>query len=286
MNNNDPLDLEIRLDALIRGELAEPERQETLDRVATDESARRLLADMLDCRRRARQAFGYDGIEGKIAEGMSQVLSRLPRPAGTARPQRRRMLGWPLATAASLLLAAGIGLWAMRQNAPAGPTIQTMQAAGPVIPESTPAQLARLRGLWGAIASGDSATWILVRNGGDNFGQEPSSGAPAEGGAVSVRCVFAGSDGTILDDFQILVPASTVSPLAVGEAARLAGRPVVCDVSAGVGWVALHVKVDDKAGRPVGVQGTVKTGQGPVQIGEFRLGEREVKVFLQAIRLS
>ena len=60
----------------------------------------------------------------------------------------------------------------------------------------------------------------------------------------------------------------------------------MCDVSAGGGWVALNVKVDDKAGRPVGVQGTVKTGQGPVEIGEFRLGEREVKVFLQAIRLS
>jgi len=106
--NNDPLELEICLDALIRGELPEPDRQEVLDRVATDETARGLLADMLRCRRLARQAFGYDGIGAKMAEGMAQLSARLIGTSGSGRPRRLRP-----------------------DTAPVDPTIQS----GPAVPE-------------------------------------------------------------------------------------------------------------------------------------------------------
>ena len=76
--------LERRMHRLLCGELGEAERLELLERVAADEPARQLLAEMVAVRRAAARAAGLDDAAGDIPAALDRLRGRLSARPGRA----------------------------------------------------------------------------------------------------------------------------------------------------------------------------------------------------------
>ena len=294
METDERLDLERRLHALVCGDTDERERAALLARLAHDETARDVLAEMLRVQRGARAALGYERAEAALAGSMAEVVAEVSRPSAPAAPGRRNRgrpwAVWGLAAAAVVTLAAGawMAATAVRTQQRIEQRLARLEQAV-TLPSLTEEELASFRTLWRHVAGTlpQEAPWILLAGGGGRFGYVPATaGGEAEASPLLVRCRLVGCDGEVHGTFNVLVPAAIRSPLVLDGVASLHHRPVACEIATRGGEAVVRVTVGGEEAGAAGVQGRVAAGQGPVEVGQFRINGCRVQVVCQALPLG
>jgi hypothetical protein len=199
----------------------------------------------------------------------------------------RRGLG---ALAASVVVAASlyVAISSHLQNRSMQTQLnQVLDSAA--LPKVTETEKAGYSRIWSEVAQTASGPtpWILLSNGGGEFGYLPSLSAGAgEERLLLVRClVTAGDDGRV-QTINLLVPARRNLRLSLPEIAHLAGQPVACDIAMGADSATVGLTVGTGSADAVGVRGRVGFGDRSVEIGEFLLGGKPMRIVVQAVPLG
>ena len=294
MSQQDARDLDARIHALLCDSLSRGQRDEVLALIATDEVARKLLDEMLTCRKLSRAAFGYDradqAMDASKAAFMASLKSAWPAdtPNVKVRRIRWRPLLWPAAAAAvaiavSLYLAAAGRRDTANMHQEIASVMRQVAAA-----QVTQAEVTDYLRIWREVTSANDreSPWILLNNGGGRFEYLPSVRQGAASGSLILRCLIVSADGRIVEKINVLLPADRPIAVSLGEAGQLEGMPIRYNVVTSGRWITMDVKVGDNAARTVGVRGRVKLGDKMAGIGRFRIGNRDLQVFLWAVRLD
>jgi len=301
MTQNDPphADAAERLQALLSGSLSPDEMRQVLARVARDDGARRMLDEMLTTERTLRTAYGYDRTEGKMRDSLVSLLTSLRAneiPAETdgdraaRRPaiRMRRVLG---ALAASVVVAAS--LYVAISSHLLNRSIQTQLSHSQILdsaalPKVTSTEKAAYSRIWSEVAqaAGGPKPWVLLSNGGGEFGYlaSPSAGAGEER-LLLVRCLVTTGDGRV-QTINLLVPARKNLRLSLPEIVQLAGQPVACDIAIDAESAAVGLTVGKDSSGAAGVRGRVGFDNKSVEIGELRIGGKPLRVVVQAVPLG
>ena len=286
-----------RLQALLSGSLSPSDMRQVLALVARDDGARRLLGEMLAFERTVRAAYGYDRTEEKMKDSLASLLASLG--AGEIPPERdragaarrpafrmRRVLGALAASvvvAASLYAAISSHLQNRSMRTPLNPVLDSA-----AMPKVTEAERAGYSRIWSEVAQAARGPkpWILLSNGGGEFGYLPSpSAGAAEERLLLVRClVTAGDDGRV-QTINLLVPARRNLRLSLPEIAHL-GRRLACDIAMYADSATVGLTVGKGSADAVGVRGRVGFGDRSVEIGEFLLGGKPMRIVVQAVPLG
>jgi hypothetical protein len=325
MVEREPNDVAEALHGLLNGRPSPDERRRVLWLVAGDEAARDLLRRMLVLERQARAAYGLDRAETQMRESLASLLASLrsgtaagaagnpPLPAGappraaspgqggsvqaeaasgrrtgrtTLRFRRAFLpLAAAVAVAASVVVAVVTHVENERMRDQLARFLQTA-AAPPLV---TPAECAGYRRIWSEVAStaGGPEPWILLSDGGGEFGYLPATAETGrDGRLLLVRCVVLTADNRPAETVNLLVPAGRDLRLTLPEVGELAGLPVACDIAAHDGWAAVGLTVGSNTAEAVGVRGRVGFGDRSVEIGQFRLNDRPMRVIVQAVPLD
>jgi hypothetical protein len=313
----DPLnetELEIEIHDLLCGDLPQPRRREVLALIARDDRARKSLDNQISLQERSRAAFGYHHADEAMEAGLSRLKDAARhKPAGvTPDSQPRRVAGRPLfrmrrvtglAAAAALVACVGMAAFTLWMNhrteqklADLDRNEQSIRYHLAQIEKSTALtvqvsadDLKRYRTIWRETTSaGDSGQpWILIRDGVGRFEYPAATAASkAPGEMVLLRCSVVSPEGTVLEEFNLLLPKDRTVQLSMDESQPLGGRPLRCRVASEDRRVGMGLEVGTGAAQCVGVQGRVAIGGSPSEIGQFRLDHRNVKVFLQAMPLA
>jgi anti-sigma factor RsiW len=287
-----------RLQALLSGSLSPAEMRRVLALVARDDGARRLLDEMLALERTVRAAYGYDRTEEKMKDSLASLLASLGAggipaawdPAGAARRPAFRMrwvlgaLAASVVVAASLYVAISTHLLNRSMRGQLNPVLNS--AALPKVTETEKAGYSRI---WSEVAQAASGPtpWILLSNGGGEFGYLPSPSAGAgEERLLLVRCLVTPGDDGRVQTINLLVPARRNLRLSLPEIAHLAGQPVACDIAMYADSATVGLTVGKGSADAVGVRGRVGFGDRSVEIGEFLLGGRPMRIVVQAVPLG
>jgi hypothetical protein len=310
---------------LLCGDLCGKERDEILELIATDESARKALAEMMKCRQVARQAFGYEAVQAKIDASMADLAGSLKAASAKSGPQpkrraRRRVVSlrwpglfWQVAAVVAIAVAIYLGVTGREE------TQATSREAAKVAAEKlarkfaevemagyrrareeiteanaqalarqlVAAELAGYRKVWQEVASTEpNSPWILLKDGDGRFEYLSAVAARPDARPLVVRCLLVSSEGETLEKINLLLPAHRPVRLSLGEMGQIAGLPIRCDVATQQEWVSMDVKIGTDEARAVGVRGRVRTGEKISEVGQFRLGDRDMKMFLQAVSLN
>ena len=81
MDEEQSIRFETVVQELLAGELGQAETADLLGRIAEDDNARQILADMLALQQRARQACGYDVQDEAIRAALVGTLSNSATPS-------------------------------------------------------------------------------------------------------------------------------------------------------------------------------------------------------------
>jgi len=296
------LDLEERLHALLCDEPGPDERLALLALVSRDEGARRLLREMLQVQEQARAACGYDEAADVLRRSMESVLLSVARAAESAAapdrlaapsprvPGRRTRARWALRAAAAIVVLASVfvAVMAMRAAQRIEQKLAVMERALSM-PRLSAAEVASYREIWQHVVEGpaQSRPWVLLGEGVGRFGYLPPADAAGSGaGLLLLRCQMVTAEGRVLETFNVLVPPGGRTRLSLPEAGRLRGLPVHCEVAAQTRGATLGVMVGTEPADSVGVKGRVRVGQGPVDLGQFRMDGDKVHVIFQAVPLA
>lgn len=299
--------LETRIHSLLCGELDEADRLELLSLVARSEEARRILGEMAGLQRRSRQAFGCEVPAAQMQESIAFIQGRLRASTGpTGRttaapwaPRVRRLLrsaAWSVRIVAAVVVAVSVyaAVTANRNAGDAQRQITSMQQVllriqrAVETPQLTEANLVEYRALWDQVRdSGSTAVpWILMQDGRGQFGYVQVSPRAADRPRVRLlRCFIMDDHSRIISKIDLLLPVEGDLNLAVPDAARIAGRPIHMDVSTTGQWTSLGLRIGKEPGGVVGLRGRARADDGLVEVGQFRLDDQKMKVFLQAIDL-
>jgi hypothetical protein len=257
---------------------------------------------MLRVQRGVRAALGYERAETALSRSMAEVVAEVSRPSAPAAPggnertasgRQNRSRPWAvrgLAAAAVVMLAAGawMAATAVRTQQRIEQRLARLEQAV-TLPSLTEDELASFRTLWRQVAGTppQEAPWILLAGGGGRFGYVPATaGGEAEASPLLVRCRLVGCDGEVHGTFNVLVPAGIRSPLVLDGVASLHHRPVACEIATRGGEAVVRVTVGGEEAGAAGVQGRVAAGQGPVEVGQFRINGCRVQVVCQALPLG
>ena len=279
------LSLEEQIQSLLCAELCEADRSSLLMRIARDDDARALLAEMLEVQQQARSAFGYDDSTEAMQASLGAVIGSLPS-VGRGRAARRLGVAWLVAAAALALVAvsAYLAISTERRNRQLQARLDDIhKAVG--MSKITAGELSQYRRIWESVAgpAGQARPWILLRDGRGEFGYMPATPDVAGGGRlVLLRCKVVGANGRGMEEVNLLLPARRGARLSLPEAGRLAGAPLRCDVVAGKEWTAVGLAVEDEGGA-AGVSGRARAGGGPVEIGRFQFRGEGHRVFVQLV---
>jgi len=287
-----------RLQALLSGSLSPSDMRQVLALVARDDGARRLLGEMLAFERTVRAAYGYDRTEEKMKDSLASLLASLG--AGEIPPERdragaarrpafrmRRVLGALAASvvvAASLYAAISSHLQNRSMRTPLNPVLDSA-----AMPKVTEAERAGYSRIWSEVAQAARGPkpWILLSNGGGEFGYLPSpSAGAAEERLLLVRCLVTTGDDGRVQTINLLVPARRNLRLSLPEIAHLAGQPVACDIALCADSATVGLTVGKGSADAVGVRGRVGFGDRSVEIGEFLLGGKPMRIVVQAVPLG
>ena len=294
MSDQAGIDLERQIHALLCNALGEAERRGLLLRIAREEPARALLAEMLTCQDSVREAFGYGRGEPAMAAGLErlrQTLTAASPPARASAPPARRVaaawawrLGGAAVLAASLVVAASAYLANLR-------TQDRLEALGAKVELSQPTsqEIASYRRIWNelAVPADKLEPLILLSDGGGRFEYTPAAQAPGgEGRFVLLRCLIVSADGQLRRMACLLLPAERPVRASLGQAGQLAGRTVRWNVAAENEWVGLDLRVGELGPAAAGVGGRVRLGEGPSEIGQFKVAGKSLRVFVQALPLA
>ena len=157
------------------------------------------------------------------------------------------------------------------------------------LPQVTEAERAGYSRIWSEVAgpAGRPKPWILLSNGGGEFGYLPASlGGGADEGLILVRCLIVTAEGKQVQCVNLLVPARRDLRLSLPEVGRLAGLPVACDLAMEEGGAAVGLTVGENSADAVGVRGRVGFGNRSTEIGQFRINGRPMRVVVQAVPLG
>jgi hypothetical protein len=295
------LDLEQRFHTFLCEATDSKETFEVLSLVARDEESRRLFGEMLEVQRAARAAVGLSAAGAVMHSSMKTVLESLPaggpaptviHPAALAAGGRRGRLPvrWMLRAAAVLVVAASayVAVTAYRTSQRIEDQLVAMGQAL-TMPQVSAGEVASYRNIWRHVAEGeaDARPWILMSEGTGRFGYLPAaSGAPSQNGLLLLRCRMVSPEGRLLETFNVIVPAGGRTRLSLPEAGRLNHLPVLCEVASDGQVATLGVEVGTSPTETAGVRGSVTVGEGPVDLGQFRLDEDKVHVLFQAVPLG
>lgn len=290
------LELEGRIHALLCGELRPDETAEVLTAVAADEDARRVLREMLAVQRGARTAYGYAGAGAAMKAGLARLLAALPdqeavpsgRGAAAGDPRARRTR-WLPRVAAGLVVAASLAATALSLHYAWGLSRSGLRVQETVwAARVTPRDQGRYRLLWDQVAGGaaERDPWILLSDGIGQFGYlSARARTAADEPLVLVRCLVMTLDGREVKTVNVLLPAGDAR-VSVPEIASLGGRPLACALVAEPGWATVGLEVGGERDVTAGVRGRVPVGEGPVEIGQFRLPGQRLRVVVQAVALE
>jgi hypothetical protein len=286
-----------RLQALLSGSLSPSDMRQVLALVARDDGARRLLGEMLAFERTVRAAYGYDRTEEKMKDSLASLLASLG--AGEIPPERdragaarrpafrmRRVLGALAASvvvAASLYAAISSHLQNRSMRTPLNPVLDSA-----AMPKVTEAERAGYSRIWSEVAQAARGPkpWILLSNGGGEFGYLPSpSAGAAEERLLLVRCLVTPGDDGRVQTINLLVPARRNLRLSLPEIAHL-GRRLACDIAMYADSATVGLTVGKGSADAVGVRGRVGFGDRSVEIGEFLLGGKPMRIVVQAVPLG
>jgi len=287
-----------RLQALLSGSLSPAEMRQVLALVARDDGARRMLDEMLALERTLRAAYGYDRTEEKMRDSLASLLASVgageipaekERAGAAHRPafRIRRVLG---ALAASVVVAASLYVAIsshLLNRSMQTQLSQVLDSAG--LPKVTETERAGYSRIWSEVAqaAGGPKPWVLLSNGGGEFGylSAPSGGAGEER-LLLVRCLVTTGDDGLVQTINLLVPARRNLRLSLPEIAHLAGQPVACDIAMYAESATVGMTVGKDSSDAVGVRGRVGFGNQSVEIGELRIGGKPMRVVVQAVPLG
>ena len=297
-NDTHPVDTAERLQALLSSSLSPAEMREVLTLVARDDGARRMLDEMLALERTVRTAYGYDRTEEKMRESLASFLAsagagEIPAEKESIRAARRpafRLRRVLAALAASVVVAAS--LYAAISSHLLNRSMQTQlsQVLGSsALPKVTETERAEYSRIWSEVAqaAGGPKPWILLSNGGGEFGYLAAQSAGAgEERLLLVRCLVTTGDDGRVQAINLLVPARKNLRLSLPGIAHLGGQPVACDIAMNGDSATVGLTVGKGSADAVGVRGRVGFGDRSVEIGEFLLGGKPMRVVVQAVPLG
>ena len=301
------LDLEQRFHAFLCEATDSQETFEVLSLIARDEESRRLFSEMLEVQHAARAAVGLSAAGAEMHASMNTVLASLPTQAPAAPAdlhplpavgghRGRLPIRWMLRVAAVLVVAASayVAVTAYRTSQRIEQQLAQMNQTL-TMPQVSAGEVASYREIWRHVAEGeaDARPWVLMSEGTGRFGYLPTvSGAPSPNGLLLLRCRMVSPEGRLLETFNVIVPAGGRTRLSLPEAGRLDHLPVLCEVTSDGEVATLGVEVGTSptqaasTGRMAGVRGSVTVGEGPVDLGQFRVSEDKVHVLFQAVPLG
>lgn len=294
------LDLERRLQSLICGELTEGSRRELLAALAGDERVRGLLAEILRCQSSLREAAGCEASEERIRSSLSAMLSArqtvdagggpsLSRRASRGRgPMRRVSFAWGGRAAAAVVIAASlyVAVVAHRVNDRMEARLQKMEVASAPALTLAPDDLARYQTIWNQVAEGQN-TYLLMSNGAGEFGTMDSTGMASTGGkVVLMQCRISDERGGNVYTADLLLPDQPVLKIRLPNAGRIAGRQAILVVTTEGDRATVGVLMANGSSEPAGVMGQAMLGSPGGQIGSFRIGSENFRVFVRAQRLG
>ncbi len=282
------------VDELIAGALPPGRREELLRRLVRDPAARDALAEALDLRSAARSAFGYGDADRAMAPALRKAAERFARAGAdaSAKPGGGRWRNWWRPSRVLNLVAvlvAGVAVWvavsAHVSSQRLGGDVARL-AAAMELPATPPDRGAELERLYRAVRldANGAAPWLLVSEEGTEFGYLPSAGGTPRG-PVLLRCILAVPDGQAAKTMNVLLPAGRPLELLLAQAGSVLGRPLACEVMTDGMWATIGVNVGNGRGG-AGVRGRVPIGGRWVEIGEFMLDGRRMRVAVQALPLG
>jgi len=293
MNEKWQIELEEHIQDLLAGSLSQSETPELLDHVAHDDEARQVLADVLAMQRSARASAGCDVGEDVIEGCLKKTLRAVKavaviddgRHRKPSRPHSRLMgsVGWLVGMAASVAMVVSIYVATLaRQDS----RLLRQQLAGAVesrqleIAAPSAEEIGRMRQVWQQVSegSGETRPWVLLSDGGGEFGYVPAAMGTSADGMVLLRCVVVSSDGREQTQMNMLLPVRQPVNLTVPQACSLSGQPVTLTISAADDSAGVDINVGNG---PAGVAGRVQVGKA-AEIGQFDLNGKTMRVFLQA----
>lgn len=299
MTEQERIEMERRIQRLLRSGPEAASRRELLWQLARDEQARKVLAEMLRDQHDARAAFGYEGAEAAIQNSLERLKVSLAGAGWPAPPARqaaagRRRLGmrvvpWlsGLAAVAVMAVSLYVALTARggRRLLEDRLTRIEQSMAAPALTVTEP-ELARYRFIWSQVAQG-AKTWVLVSDGEGELGSVASV-APAEpgGGVLLLQCRVLDEAGRPVYVADLLMPDRAEMRFRLPKAGSVAGRPARMDVATTDGQAVVGLSLGREKAPSGGVTGQMAIGGGTREIGRFSLDERVLRVYVRTRRIS
>jgi hypothetical protein len=301
MTDQEQLDAERSIHALLCGRCDDAQRLALLKRLARDEHLRGLLAEMIRTQELARAAYGYPSGDQSLELVISKAMEGLSKggqaaKAAKAAPPRRlgksawRRVFWPAAAAAviaaSLFLAIDIhrtNVLLREQLSAAGNRTEPIPAG-----QLQPAEMQRLRNIWAEIADAGEAsrTWILMGGQSGEFGYVNGAKPAGANRPIVVRLILVSADGKVVEKTNLLLPRQSIGRLALVDAGRLLGIPFGLEVDSSESRTRVALTLGQGGGDSVGVSGKVRVGNGAEEIGWLRVAGKDLRVVIQALPLS
>ncbi len=301
MTEQEQLDTERSIHALLCGRCDDAERVALLKRIARDEHLRGLLGEMIQTRELARAAYGYPVDDRSLPINLPTALagSRTGgEHADAASPAIRRRLVLPLGrrafwrlagaavVAASIFLAVDVHQTnvLLRRQMLAG-----VNGTDP-IPASQlqPAEMQRLRNIWAEVADGAEASrpWILLSGQSGEFGYVNGPKPTEADRPIVVRLILVSADGKVVERSNLLLPRQAIGRLSLADVGRLWGMPLNMEVDSSGSHTNVALTVGHGGENSVGISGKVRVGNGAEEIGWLRVAGKDLRVIIQALPLN
>ena len=302
MTDQEQLDTECSIHALLCGRCDDAERFALLKRIARDENLRGLLGEMIQTQELARAAYGYPAADQSLQLGLPAAFANLPagqehREAAKCAPRRRlgssawRRALWRMAAgaviAASVFLAIDVhrtNVLLREQLLAEGNRVEPIPAV-----QFQPAEMQRLRDIWAEVADGGEAsrTWILMSGQSGEFGYVNGTKPTGANRPIVVRLILVSADGKVVEKSNLLLPRQAIGKLLLADVGRLWGMPLGLEVDSSDSRTHVALTVGQGGGADsVGISGRVRVGNGAEEIGWLRVAGKDLRVIVQAIPLS
>jgi hypothetical protein len=297
--NDEGLDTETQLHALVCGRLDESERLAVLNMLARNEAARDLLREMLDLQENSRRALGYGAADLRARDSLREVAglgqAALPGRHGTVRPNSYVLRA---AAAVAVLACAGAAILTMAHRQELSRQIDMLSAQVAKHERSLereasatsryamkPSELNAYRRLCHEITlpSDTGQPWVLLTNDGGRFEYVP--GRDRSPSYIALRCVVFEADAPP-HTVNLLMPAGPALRLKLADLGDIAGQTVHCTASVEGGSVVLDLSLGMDVPTAVGIRGQTRADGQMRSIGQFRVGDRDVRVFVQAVAME
>ncbi len=299
MTDQQELDQERSIHALLCGRLGEAERVSLLKSLARDERLRDLLTESIQTQELARAVYGYPVDDPSVPVGLTAAIAAPvagATPSSTSKPADRRLLAlgswrralWRVAAIAVIAVSVFVVIDVHRSNVLLREKLSVAGAGDPIqAGQLQPAEMQRLRNIWNQVVDRreTSRPWILMSNGSGEFGYVSSADKSGPGQPIVLRLTLVSADGKVVETSSLLLPEQAIGRLALADAGRLWGLPLglVVDSSNRRTRVALTVSRGDDDG--AGISGRVRVGDVAEEIGWLRVAGKDVRVIVQALAL-